>query len=127
MMSFRVGNFVERELDGYWFIAEVQQIEESGMTLKYLDDGNVECNVPIDQIRTCENSKEDEMYTPTRRDTLRKPLTGLVEDDSEARYNHLPTVTVHSSMDTEKAIIINGPERTLAAGGGLRALRYLKK
>jgi hypothetical protein len=60
------------------------------------------------------------------RDPLPKPLLGLVEDDSAARSSHRPTVVVHTDTNTEEAIIINGAGDTLAVGGGLRALRYLK-
>ena len=49
------------------------------------------------------------------------------EDDAIERRAHRPTVIMHSSTDTEEAIILNGAENRLAAGGGLRELRYLRK
>lgn len=84
-------------------------------------------------------------------DTLPRPLAGLVEDDYETRNNFIPTVSFHNkenkikniSYDSEDSkdnhekrivkdaddlelIVMNGAENKLAAGGGLRALRYLK-
>ena len=62
-----------------------------------------------------------------RVETLRKPLAGLVEDDCEDRNSHATFSVVHHSADTEEAIILNGAENELAAGGGLRALRFIRK
>eukprot|EP00607_Mallomonas_marina_P001112 CAMPEP_0182430306 /NCGR_PEP_ID=MMETSP1167-20130531/39283_1 /TAXON_ID=2988 /ORGANISM="Mallomonas Sp, Strain CCMP3275" /LENGTH=158 /DNA_ID=CAMNT_0024615247 /DNA_START=203 /DNA_END=679 /DNA_ORIENTATION=- len=120
----KVGCIIERTIEGCWFIAEVMSINEDSLTIRYLDDGNVEDMVPFDEIRL---TNVDKKTCTQKRDTLPKPLQGLVEDDSEIRHNHQPTVVVHHDMDTERAIIINGEERQLAAGGGLRALRYLRK
>jgi len=60
------------------------------------------------------------------KDTLKKPLLGLIEDDSEQRRNHVHKSVIHSGEETEEAIILHGAEHRMAAGGGLRALRFLK-
>ena len=55
-----------------------------------------------------------------------KPLAGLIEDDADIREKHTHVAQVHKSADTEDAIILHGEENAMAAGGGLRALRFLK-
>eukprot|EP01041_Mallomonas_annulata_P006213 gene6213-12583_t len=121
-----VGTIVERLIEGNWFVAEVQKIGKSGLSLRYLDDGNTEDSVAEDEVRICEKDLKD-MGAVKRQDTLIRPLLGLVEDDSEIRRTHQTKAVIHKDMDTDQAIIINGGENELAAGGGLRALRYLKK
>ena len=61
--------------------------------------------------------------------TLARPLSGLVDDDYESRNRLKPKVHIHSNQDEndDESIILNGAENRLAAGGGLRALRYLRK
>jgi len=40
----------------------------------------------------------------------------------------MPTVVIHNNIDEDdEAICLKGAENKLAAGGGLRALRYLRK
>ena len=127
------GMLVERLIEGLWFTAVIEDINSKhrNVTLKYLDDGNIEDAVSYEDVREissndliaeskCEGKSGDAYsYLP-------KPLTGLIEDDYEIRKNHIPTVTVHNTSETDEAIILNGAENKLAAGGGLRALRYLK-
>ena len=55
------------------------------------------------------------------------PNLGLIEDDSEERRERVPTITIHNQVDDEDAIMLKGAENKQAAGGGLRALRYLRK
>lgn len=129
---------MERTIEGTWFTAVVEEFDARHETvrLKYLDDGNVEDNVHLSEIRLCATaaadgkddggSRVEDCKQSRRKETLPKPLAGLVEDDSELRRNHQATVVVHASTDTEEAIIINGAENKVAAGAGLRALRYLK-
>ena len=121
------GDIVDRGIEGLWFGAIVESVDNKGktLTLKYLDDGNIEDYVPFEDVRLKSSIEEDQPLT-SRRDTLPKPLAGLVEDDSDYRFVHKPTVVMHNDSESENAIIINGAENKLAAGGGLRALRYLK-
>lgn len=78
-------------------------------------------------IRTASSSTTRCINRPNIKDTLKKPLAGLFDDDSEARKEHVTTSIVHKCADTEEAIILNGAENQLAAGGGLRALRFIRK
>ena len=127
------GSLVERIIDGMWFVAIIEAIDESHceVKLRYVDDGNIEERVPFDEVREHRSSSgvpvEFHSQSPTAQNTLLKPLAGLIEDDSEQRRAHRPTVVIHSNADSEEAIILNGAENRLAVGGGLRALRYLKK
>ena len=58
-------------------------------------------------------------------------LVGLVEDDEKERGAHVPTVLVHDDVDNGDAagdvVCLKDAENKVAAGGGLRALRYLRK
>lgn len=131
----RAGCVVERLIEGMWFAAIIEHADakDQSLTLKYCDDGNVEEMVPFDEVRMADrkvtNASNNTMRMeekPCKKDTLPRPLAGFIEDDSLARNSQVPTVVVHVDTDIENAIIINGAESKLAAGGGLRALRYLK-
>ena len=128
---FRVGAMVERNIDGMWFVARVEAVKESReeMTVRYADDQNIEENVPFGEVRLQLRDSLDRPveFTATVKEPLAKPLKGLIDDDADARKAHRPTVVIHSCADSEEAIILNGAENRLAAGGGLRALRHLKK
>jgi hypothetical protein len=52
-MTFRQGDKIERHLEGMWFAAIVEKVypKDEEVTLKYIDDGNVETNVPFEEIR----------------------------------------------------------------------------
>lgn len=125
---------VEREIEGMFFPAVVKAVNARFETLclEYLDDGNHEDGVPFAEVRSITTSEEetiDEIVQHRRNSDigkLRKPLAGLIEDDDDERAKHVPTVTIHKDADSE-VIILNGAENKLAAGGGLRALRYLNK
>jgi len=97
MDDIKVGNIVDRMIEGCWFPAEVMNIKRHLLSLRYLDDGNVEEMVPLDEVRPSHADKTD---IQLKNDTLLKPLLGLVEDDSEIRRAHQPTVIVHKDMDT---------------------------
>ena len=131
----KVGMLVERQLDNIMFLCIVETIDQRKrcVTIRYIDDNNVEDNVPIDDVTfhdTAESKGNDNRINieckGVRKDTLPKPLLGLIEDDSDYRNSITPTVTIHDSVETEEAIILNGAENKLAAGGGLRAIRKLK-
>lgn len=128
---FKKGSTVERDIDGVWYKATIQSIDQKKMlcSIKYSDDGNMEEDVPFGDMRP---STEDpfsgflSIFTFAKKCTLPKPLAGLVEDDSVARNMLTTTVTIHTDTNTDEAIIINGTADRIAVGGGLRALRYLK-
>jgi hypothetical protein len=134
--AFKEGSTVERNIDGVWFSAVIENVDLMNKlyTIKYSDDGNVEDSVTADDLRLDASKKEGgnpmesfmSIFTFVKKDTLPKPLAGLVEDDSEFRRTQKTTATIHTDADTEQAIIINGTADRIAVGGGLRALRYLK-
>ena len=145
----KVGSVVERAIDDAWFRARVTEVdaEIEELSVVYLDDGNKEVGVSFDDVRIVDASPaplspaslsantsinaggkpSSKAPPPQPAPTLKKPLAGLVEDDWQERQNHVPTAVVHNSHDTEEAIILNGADNELAAGGGLRALRFIKK
>mmetsp|Transcript_23902 Transcript_23902/g.26165 ORF Transcript_23902/g.26165 Transcript_23902/m.26165 type:complete len:137 (+) Transcript_23902:53-463(+) len=132
MINCRVGDVIERSIEGMWFSAVIEKYSASNQTVdvKYLDDGNVEKEVPISEIRKAKEKNPipgNENIRNQQRSTLPRPLAGLVEDDYDVRNSIKPTVFVHETSSVDEAIILNGAENRLAAGGGLRALRYLKK
>jgi hypothetical protein len=138
MNGIRPGCTVERHIEGMWFSAVVEYADhkDCSVTVKYIDDGNVEECVPIEEIRradfklpnnnNCEEkeSKDSNWWNPS---TVPKPLAGFIEDDYIERNSLQPEVIVHATAETENAIIINGAQSKLAVGGGLKALRYLKR
>jgi hypothetical protein len=139
------GDRVERLLEGSWFLAKVQHVDykEDCVTLQYLDDDNVEDSVPFSEVRKCAKSeckdndgetKWDDESKENKKNTIKtllRPLAGLVDDDYEVRNKMQPKVFLHEAQtldeSTDDSIILNGAENRLAAGGGLRALRYLRK
>lgn len=134
-MRLKVGDIVIRSIEGMEFEARILDINQRSreVSLEYMDDGNTEAGVSFDEIQEVIESKDDRPSTPRHAkiaDTLAKPLLGLVEDDYEARKNHQPKVFIHEDVaedEGKSAIILNGAENRLAAGGGVKALRYLRK
>ena len=127
-MSYRVDVLIERHIEGYWFVGTIRDVyaKKNQLRIQYVDDGKIEDSVPYDEVRLYkEDCKSGIQYGKSVINSLPKPLAGLVEDDSEIRTMHVPTAVVHQSVETEEAIIINGEDSKLAAGGGLRALRFL--
>jgi hypothetical protein len=136
-MRIKTGDIVVRSIEGMEFEATVLEVNQKSatVTLEYLDDGNTESDVPFDEIQEIIEGKSDSISQSMSKnvrkiETLAKPLFGLVEDDHEIRKNHQPKIIIHEVLgedDGKAPIILNGAENKLAAGGGLRALRYLKK
>ena len=134
---FRPGDIVERDIDGEWFPARVEGVKGQEYKLRYLDDMKVEEGVPMYDLRKIQQSEEESKQVESRckemedvnkvKHELQKPLAGLIEDDSVERGAHMPTVVIHNQVDDEDAVMLKGAENQQAAGGGLRALRYLRK
>lgn len=132
---FRPGDMVERDIDGIWFPARIESAKGQEYTLRYLDDMKVEEGVPRHDLRSINDKDPLEVESKCRdienvnrsRYELQKPLAGLIEDDSAQRGAHIPTVVIHNQVDDEDAVLLKGAENEQAAGGGLRALRYLRK
>lgn len=131
-MILKKGEIVLRCIEGMVFTATIIEVNRKDelVVLQYLDDGNIENAVSFDeiqQISSKDKNYDTEITSYSKIETLPRPLAGLVEDDYESRKNHTPTVFIHENAEGDAAIILNGAENRLAAGGGLRALRYLKK
>jgi len=149
MPMFQVGDAVERNIEDMWFSAIVEGVNLTRRQLKvrYLDDDNIEEGVPMTDCRqrnvevyegeskgNYESKGHDykggEVYKSGisigKKETLKKPLLGMIEDDCKLREASVPIVVLHNNTDTEDAIILHGEESRMAAGGGLRALRFLK-
>lgn len=127
--SFARGMRVDRLIEGLWFEATILDLDERECKarIKYIDDGNVEDDVFYEDLRLAEGASSDSHSYPRQRlGDLQKPLSGLIDDDFDERLKHRPTVTIHNDAETE-VIILNGAENKLAAGGGIRALRYLHR
>jgi hypothetical protein len=138
-MSMRIkkGDVVIRSIEGLDFEATVLEVDLSRRSVRlcYIDDGNIEDSVDFEDIQEIVEGKSNREFGNLSKncrkgETLAKPLSGLVDDDHEVRNNHQPKVIIHDNCDADDSrapIILNGAENRLAAGGGLRALRYLKK
>lgn len=130
-MPFTKGEIIQRHLEGMEFVAEILSIsaKTSHVTVRYLDDGNIEEDVDIDDISkySGEAKSNDPPNFGRNKSSQMKPLAGLVEDDHEIRKKCQPVITVHQCSTEDGAILLNGAENKVAAGGGLRALRYLRK
>lgn len=141
--KYSSGDAIERIIDNQYFNAKIISVDNKSKQVKiqYSDDGNIEDGIPYDEIRLLSKDDDDTSNNSSvvsnfvsifnvkdtffKKETLLKPLAGLIDDDHAMRLNHKPSVVVHQSVETEEAIVINGAENKLAAGGGLRALRYL--
>jgi hypothetical protein len=97
---FRVSMLVERYIDGEWFLGQIIKIDKDDdmLTLKYADDDNIEDMVPPEDVRI-PTSTHPVSPKVERKNTLPKPLAGLMEDDSDIRNAHRPTCVVHSNND----------------------------
>ena len=156
MPLYQVGDIIERQIEQMWFAAVVESVNltRRSLKLRYLDDGNIEDGVPMVDCRRNEDdseskngtgnyeskgfdskweSKHSEVHAGDTKGTcvskdkqLLKPLAGLIEDDAHERDQQIPVAKIHKDSDTEDAIILHGEEAAMAAGGGLRALRFLK-
>jgi hypothetical protein len=146
MPMFQVGDVIQRCIEDMWFTAVIESVNLTRRMLKvrYTDDGNIEENVPMADCRQQLAAEAKESYESKggneskwgeegklgiavgKNETLKKPLLGLIEDDSHVREASVPVVVVHHTADTEDAIVLHGEENRMAAGGGLRALRFLK-
>jgi hypothetical protein len=137
---YQAGSKVERCIEGMWFDAVVERADhkDGSVTVKYVDDGNVEEDIPFDEVRRADfklpsnnnhsEEKEDkDGNVPKQSSTVPRPLAGFIEDDYDERNSLVPEVVIHRTSETENAIIINGAQSKLAVGGGLKALRYLKR
>lgn len=103
---YAIGSTIERVIDGMWFAAEVVAVDEREreIRIRYIDDGKVETGVPLEEVRHLKRGPSDRpvqfAQSPSTIETLRKPLQGLIDDDSSERLAHKPTVVIHSCADS---------------------------
>ncbi len=128
--KFVPGSKVKREIEGTYFGAIVERVRGNLVDIRYFDDGNIEVGVPSDEILNASENDDPELISPrsggSGKASLPRPLVGLIEDDYETRKSQMPIVQLHEDNQSDEVIVLNGAENKLAAGGGLRALRYLK-
>lgn len=106
-MNIRKGTIVERFIEGTGFLAEIIDFDSTQyeVTIRYLDDDNIEHNVPLEDIR--ESREVAPSPRRTVKDTLPKPLIGLLDDDSDYRLAHRPTVIIHQDDETGMLLIVS--------------------
>lgn len=139
MGMFIVGDSVEREIDGAWFLGEVKAVAPPGRdgeilyTIFYNDIGNVEENVLESELRLAETSMKEN-------DVANERPTGFVvqtntdegkngaESDGRVTYHKEGTDKNTRLQSTGTAYVIHGDstQRAKAGGSGLRAIRALK-
>lgn len=101
-LEYKIGMIVERIIEDTWFIGKIIEISynKNECTIRYLDDDLLEEDIPIDEIRLSSQNIDITEFRAERKNTLPKPLIGLVEDDSEVRSVHQPIAIVHQDADT---------------------------
>jgi len=163
--EYFVGDLVERELEGMYFPARILAVQPSDKyRITFLDDGNVEDNVPGGDLRRPEDKEKlERMVAPEKKKMILAPasnipptLYGRKESKGEDREDEgvanleQPKVLNHDELRNEdtgvrveveakgidpgdenvedEAIMLNGEAGiALPRGGGLKALRALRK
>lgn len=99
------GTIVERDIDGSWFPAKIEHIDNISrmVMLKYLDDDNEEKDVPLEEIRLLQSGTPN--LKPAVVSSLPRPLQGLIEDDEEIRKTHQPRVVVHNGHELPEGTV----------------------
>jgi len=151
--EFFVGTLVERLLEDLSFPAKILAVQPSNhYRLTYLDDGNVEDNVPGDELRAPSPKdllKYETLIAPEKPSMIVAKAGGVppllvgkdsktLDPDSVANLT-MPKVLLHDELynaesknddnsASDSASVLNG-EAGIAVprGGGLRALRALRK
>jgi hypothetical protein len=93
-----IGRIVERIIEDTWFLGKIVDYNHRAeeCTIQYLDDDLVESNIPMNEIRFSSKLIDLNEIRTEKKQTLSKPLIGLVEDDSELRSVHQPVAILHS-------------------------------
>lgn len=133
---FAVGSLVEREIDGMWFPAVVEGADahHGAYALRYCDDGNEEEDVPGGELRRAHSRPVSEAAGAMRAAKERRAavvptlLSGLVSEEDVEIVECNPRVIKHGVNDDARAtaFVLEG-NQGVAMGGGLRALRSLRK
>jgi hypothetical protein len=97
--GFKIGMIVERIIEDTWFLGKITDYHRGldEYTIQYLDDDLIEANIPSDELRSSSQAHSVVNHIlKEKKQTLSKPLLGLVEDDSEIRSVHQPVAILHS-------------------------------
>jgi len=139
------GTKVERCIDDLWFPAVITAPlstdgEDATYDIKYLDDGKYETQVSSDELRLdpCQNAtrpSEAATSPPGGRDRrLQLPLSGLIREDDKDRSDGAPEATPRAIIHGEASdrsestiFVVNGSQRHLANGSGVRGIRFLRQ
>jgi hypothetical protein len=100
--DFHVGSSVERFIEEMWFIGRIIAIDDVNQecSIAYADDDWEEENIPFCDIRLLNKDCSVAESKGGRKSSLPKPLLGLIDDDSEKRSAHQPTIQVHRDSNT---------------------------
>lgn len=112
MVLFRPGDVVERDLDGSWFPAVIIKafVGSAGSVynLEYLDDGNIEDEVPEGDIRLAADQSLSDGHVSTprtdRKPPILVPLNELLMADNTTYEEKIPKIVMHrrGSVETEE-------------------------
>nr|CCA16702.1 conserved hypothetical protein [Albugo laibachii Nc14] len=133
LQIWHVGLHVERSIDNVWFPAVIIRVDQNETyTLQYQDEGTIETEVPMSEIRSADRRSTFDQLAVRRSVTSQfsesADLAHVVHDD-DYECNRQPVVTLHQHGDSSTmsgSYIINGPENNVAAGNGLRGIRWLQ-
>jgi hypothetical protein len=143
-----VGAAVMRELEGMLFPARIIRVSSDGtFVIKYTDDGNIEEGVEEDEMEIDEGapsltieeldelngeSKDDNNDDEGKYDTddgLGSPIMSRsqLKRPETARATKHTGKTSAMETDSSNAFIINGLESNIAAGKGIKGIRWLRQ
>ncbi|DBA02022.1 TPA: hypothetical protein N0F65_000269 [Lagenidium giganteum] len=137
-VKWAVGLRVEREIDGLWFPATIVRVADDGddclFEIEYDEEHTREADVSKDELRPLDEHDENARCPPkTSRPSLtpqqqRELKDSLLFQATDYDPNKAPTVVVHHKGESASAsaYIINGLENNIAAGNGLRGIRWLR-
>ncbi|KAF0698962.1 Aste57867_10453 [Aphanomyces stellatus] len=132
--DFHIHTEVERDIDGLWFPARILADHDDGTyDVQYDEDHKIEEHIPACELRRRDHARNENQapprcYTSHGRsdDALLRESSLLMQSDYDP--NKAPTVVVHNKGEATAAngYIINGLETNVAAGNGLRGIRWLR-
>ena len=148
---FVVGDSIERNIDGSWFLGEIQKVfppedavsGECIYTIFYSDIGNTETDVPESELRLSETSAKENDESKSELPVGKVVTAGGKCDDSNnvgsdnEEVNGAGNVVFHSALaddnenlqSTGTAYLVHGGSKAGGnmGGSGLRAIRALKR
>ncbi|EQC32022.1 hypothetical protein SDRG_10221 [Saprolegnia diclina VS20] len=130
-MTFEVGVKVERDIDGLWFPGVVVAVSDDDETcdVQYDEDSKIEEAVPLCELRRFDADRLGNQAPPrsyTSHGHRDESSSLLLQPDYDP--NKAPTIVLHNKGEANggNGYIINGLETNVAAGNGLRGIRWLR-